>query len=221
MSRFMRAAGLAATLLALTAISAVAHEGDPNFRSVVRVVPEVSGLQVQVLDYDDELQVTNHSGQPVVIYGYSHDPYLRLLGDGTVQTNLRSPATYLNQEQPKAVPPSAKLGLAPQWKTLDRASTFAWHDHRIRLQKKGTPPQVKDKSKRTKVLDYSVPITVGAQQGALDGTLYWAGSGSSSDFPVAAVVSLVAVALLAVAIVVVVRRRRESDSASTSPSTDQ
>ena len=37
----------------------------------------------------------------------------------------------------------------------------------------GLPPQVKDKSKRTKVFAWQVPVQVGAAKGDIAGTLYW------------------------------------------------
>ena len=50
---------LSATLLALAlaAVPAAAHEGDPHYRSVVdEIVPATDGLSGQVLDHDDALQ---------------------------------------------------------------------------------------------------------------------------------------------------------------------
>jgi len=98
-----------------------------------------------------------------------------------------------------------------RWVTLDKTGRFSWHDDRIKWGKTTVPPQVTDESKKTKVLDWRVPIRVGAQTGAIDGTLFWVGEpGSDDGFPVAAAVSLAVLALLAVAAVVLVRRRRNA-----------
>jgi hypothetical protein len=209
MSRLRRVAGLAAMLLAATAAPAGAHQGNPNFRSVVhKVAPATPGLSVQVLGYDNQMQLTNRTGKPVVVFGYNGEPYARLLADGTVQVNRRSPAYYLNQDRygTTPVPPSATPKATPQWVTQDRVGTLVWHDHRMHWMAQGLPPQVKDQSRKTVIFPYAIPLQVGAQKGAIDGTLYWIGS--PSGFPVAAVVSLVALALLAVGAVVLVRRRR-------------
>lgn len=91
MSWFRRAALPAALLLVLAAAPAGAHEGNPNYRSVVReIVPPTDGLTAQVLDHDDSLLVVNRGDLDVVILGYDGRPYARLLGDGTVQVNSRS-----------------------------------------------------------------------------------------------------------------------------------
>jgi hypothetical protein len=209
LSRVWRAVSPAVVLLAMSAVPAGAHQGNPDFRSVVRsVTPSVPGLQVQVLGFDSELQLTNRTGRAVVIYGYDGEPYARVLTDGTVQTNVRSPAVYLNEDRfgTTPVPASAKPSLPPQWRTLDRTGRFVWHDHRMHWMAHTTPPIVHDTSKKTKVFDYTIPLQVGAGRGAVGGTLYWVGS--ASGFPVAAIVSLVVVVLLAVGLVVVVRRRR-------------
>ena len=102
--------------------------------------------------------------------------------------------------------------------TLDETGRFAWHEDRIKWRKSAVPPQVTDRSKETKVLDWRVPIRVGTQAGAIEGTLFWVGEpGSSDGFPVAAVVSLAVLAGLAAAAVVLVRRRRGADGSSGTP----
>jgi hypothetical protein len=211
MSRLTRAAALAAVLLAAVTVPAGAHQGNPNFRSVVRrVTPALPGLRVQVLGYDNQMQLTNRTGRTIVVYGYDGEPYARLLPDGTVQVNRRSPALYLNEDRygTTPVPPSANARLPPQWVTQDRVGNFIWHDHRMHWMVQSTPPQVRDESRRTTIFAYAIPLQVGAARGAIAGTLYWVGS--PSGFPVAAIVSLVVLVLLALGAVVLVRRRRAS-----------
>jgi len=211
MSRLRRAAGLAAMLLAVAAMPAGAHQGNPNFRSVVqRVTPALPGLRVQVLGYDNQMQLTNRTGRTIVVYGYDGEPYARLLADGTVQVNRRSPALYLNEDRygTTPVPPSANARRAPQWVTQDRVGTFVWHDHRMHWMAQTTPPQVRSTDRRTRIFAYAIPLQVGGASGAIAGTLYWVGS--PSGFPLAAVVSLVVLLLLAIGAVVLVRRRRAS-----------
>lgn len=208
-----RAAALSALALAAAALPAAAHEGNQHYRSVVTAVtPATQGLQAQVLDYDDRLQLVNHSGRTVVIAGYAGAPYARVLADGTVQVNQRSAGVTLNEDVGQELPVTAvkdKPG-PPAWKTLDRTGTIEWHDHRIHYRASAVAPQVHDQSKRTLVDRWSVPIAVGGQPGAIAGTLTWVGSGSSSSFPVAAVVSLAVLLLLAIGAVVLVQRRRRA-----------
>jgi hypothetical protein len=213
MSRLVRAAVLAATLLAAAAVPAGAHLGNPSYRSVVRgLAPSIPGLQVQVVGYDDHLELTNRTGRAVVVYGYQREPYARVLADGTVQVNDRSPAEYLNEDRfgTTPVPASAKPSAPPHWRTLDRTGRFSWHDHRMHWMAQRRPSQVTDASRKTKIFDYRIPLRVAGQAGAIDGTLYWVGT-AGPGFPVAAVVSLVVLVLLAVGAVALVRRRRAAE----------
>lgn len=99
----------------------------------------------------------------------------------------------------------------PQWVTLDRAGRFQWHDPRINNREPGLPPQVSDRTERTKVKDWRVPIAVGGERGAILGTLWWVGEpGAGSSFPTAAVASIAALVLLGGGAVVLVRRRRSA-----------
>ncbi len=180
-----------------------------NFRSyIVNVTPSVPGLQIQILAFADRLQVFNHTGRTVTIYGYQGEPYARLLGDGTVQLNERSPALYLNTSfyGGGTVPASANPSLPPQWTTIYKTGTFQWHDHRIHWASPATPPQVTDKSKRTLIFNWRVPIAVGSQAGAISGQLFWTPSTSTAS--PAAYIALAIIALLGLALVIVVRRRR-------------
>ena len=130
-------AALAATtalLIGVPASPALAHEGNPDYRSVIdRVTPQVPGVSFEVLSYDSYFQLLDQHGHEVVIYGYENEPYARVLKDGTVQVNERSPALYLNDTRfpTSQVPPIANPKAPPKWKTVDDSGTFLWHDHRM------------------------------------------------------------------------------------------
>ena len=128
--RRLLAVVLAASVLPCA--SALAHEGDPNFRSDVHgLTRAIGGVIVEVLNRDDRLLITNRSGRTIVIDGYSDDPYARLLPDGTVQLNDDSAATYLNEERDGQVPvPEAADGEGVAIVEFESAETLqAWREH--------------------------------------------------------------------------------------------
>ena len=93
-----------------------------HYRSdVTAVQPSVPGVSLQVLEFADRLLLTNHSGQTVTVDGYQGEPYARVLANGTVELNTRSPAYYLNQNfyGQVTVPASASPSAAPEW-SVDR-----------------------------------------------------------------------------------------------------
>jgi hypothetical protein len=175
---------------------------------ITSITPKVSGLSVEVLEFADRLLLRNHTGQTVTVYGYSGEPYARLLPDGAAEQNTHSPAVYLNTNfyANVTVPPSASATAPARWTTVDRTGTFEWHDHRIHWMSPVTPPQVKDSGKRTRIFAWTVPIKVGSQAGAIDGELFWVPE--SSSVPAGAIGAGVAIVLAGALLVIVVRRRR-------------
>jgi hypothetical protein len=201
------ALGVAATLVLASAASA--HQGNPNYRSIIdAVTPAVHGLKLQVLNYDDRFELTNRTGQTVTVQGYNGEPYARVLANGTVELNKRSPAYYLDDDRyaDVKVPASADPKAAPQWTVTDRTGVVQWHDHRMHWMSQSMPPQVKDKSKRTKVFDYSIPLQIGDKPGSIKGTLFWQPVQSSA--PIGMFAGLGILALIAIGGVALIRRRR-------------
>ena len=209
--KIVAAVACAAVALAVAA-PALAHEGNPNFLSRIdRVTPPTQGVSVEVLNRDDRMLLHNTSGQDVVILGYDEEPYARVLADGTVQVNTDSEAYYLNDDRfaDVEVPGGVDGKGAPRWKELSRNGRFEWHDHRFHWMAQGTPPQVEDESVRTKVFDWSVPIEVGSERGAIAGTLFWTPLPGGGP-PLAAIFGGVAIAIALCIAVVVVRYRRRT-----------
>lgn len=195
---------------ALAVPAASAHQGNPNYRSTVTgLVPAVPGLAVSILNFDDRVLLINRTGRTVVVRGYDNEPYVRFLGDGTVEVNKRSSAYYLNADRLGAspVPPDAQPGATPQWTVVDKAGRYEWHDHRIHWMGKTDPVQVKDRGKRTKIFDWRLPVTAGATASAITGTLYWQPR-PEGGVPAGAMVALAVLALGGLGLVVVVKRRR-------------
>ena len=208
-------AALAATttmFCLLSASPAWGHEGNPNFRSEIDSVrPSVPGVGFEVLNYDADIELVVEDGHEVLIYGYENEPFARVLPDGTVQKNRRSPATYLNVDRyaEAPVPGLADPDAPPDWETVDRNGVLRWHDHRAHYMAKNTPPQVKDESRRTKVFDYEIPLRIDGRRGALEGTLFWVGPTDAAKTPF--LIAGAAILLLGVAAVLIARRRRGGD----------
>jgi hypothetical protein len=210
-----------AALAVLSPAVANAHKGSPNYRSTERsIVPPVAGLKVQVLSYDDRLQMINQTGRNVEVRGYGGEPYVRLLADGTVEVNKRSPSYYLNADRygNSTVPTQAKNDAPPQWTAIDKTGRFEWHDHRIHYMSKTLPSQVTDKDKRTKVFDWKVPIKVGGKPARIRGDLYWVPTGGG--LPRGALLAFAGILLPSILLVEVVRRRRRRDARGSGGASD-
>ena len=211
---------LVMAMLGAMPAAAFAHAGNPNYRSEInRVTPAVPNVGFEVLDYDSYMQVLDQHGHEVTIYGYEGEPYARILKDGTVQVNERSPALYLDENRyaEVQVPPIANAKAAPKWKTFVHSATVLWHDHRMHDMSPSLPPQVKDQSKKTKVFNYEIPIRVDGKKGAIDGTLFWVGPANTPKTPF--IIAGVVFVLVGGAFVLIVRRRRRrGDGDGPSPS---
>ena len=210
--RLRRTSALAVLAVALLGApsAALAHGGNPNFRSVFhRLSTPLPGVKVQVIGYDSLYELRSTAKQPVTIYGYEGEPYSRILPGGTVQQNTNSPAVYLNQDLygTAPVPAHAHKGAPVVWKTVNKTGTITWHDHRMHYIGTGKPPKVTDVHKKTKIFDYTIPLSEGATHSNIVGTLFWVGPAGGS-FPLGAGIALAVIVLGSIALVVVVRRRR-------------
>jgi MYXO-CTERM domain-containing protein len=211
-------AALATAALAPTA--ALAHQGNPNMKSVVDdLQPRVPGVSLQVLSGDDRFQITDRSKTAtVLVQGYDKEPYAKITPDGTVTVNHNSPAYYLNTDRYGAVtvPRTANAKATPDWHVLDKTGVFEWHDHRMHYMSRGIPSIVKDKSAKTKIFDYRIPINIGGREGQILGTLWW-DPVKDGGAPVGAIVAFVVLALAGLGAAVVVRRRRSGTASSAAP----
>jgi hypothetical protein len=206
MLRHMAAVAAALVLAA----PAVAHQANPNYLTRVdTITPSGAGIAVDVINRDDQLQLTNRGDDDIVIEGYNDDPYARVRADGTVEVNTRSPAYYLNDDRygEARIPDGIDGTGAPKWKLLDKTGRFQWHDHRMHWMAKSRPPQVKDPDVRTKIFTWKVPITAGGRRGEIAGTLFWT---PKPGTPIGFVVVGSVLVVLLCAGALVVRRRRDA-----------
>ncbi len=213
--RALAAVATACALLSAPPAVALAHEGNSDYRSEVSgIEPATPGIEVQMLNFDDSLLLTNGSDSMVVIEGYEGEPYLRISPDGLVEANTRSPAYYLNDDRYAnvEVPENADPKADPAWKEVGTSGQYAWHDHRAHYMGTGIPQQVTDQAVRTEVFDYQVPIAIDGRPASIGGTLYWAGDDDGP--PLAPFVALGCLALLGAGGVAVIRRRRGTGEAS-------
>ncbi len=183
-----------------------------DYRSnITAITPSVPGLHLEVLEFADRLILSNKTGSTVTVYGYSGEPYAKVLAGGTVEVNTRAPAYYLNQNfyANVEVPRSASSTAPPDWMVIDRTGQFEWHDHRIHWMSPVPPPQVKDRAKRTKIFDWQVPIRVGDRPAKIDGVLFWVPE-EGTKAPAWAIVAFAAIVIAGLTIAVVARRRRRA-----------
>jgi hypothetical protein len=162
------------------ATPAFAHGGDAPSSTAYRIAvtgistPE-KGLSVRTVEAGARLELTNHTGHPVEILGYSGEPYLDVRPDGTYQ-NVNSPAVYLNRTLAgdSPVPSSADPTTPPSWQRVSASTTVRWHDQRTHWLSPGTPPAAAaDPSRTHRLRDWSVPLREEARTFAITGTLDW------------------------------------------------
>jgi hypothetical protein len=205
------AAAAALAVLCVAAPAALAHEGNPNYRSEVRAIaPALPGLEARVRGYDDAIELVYDGEHPLVVEGYRSEPYLRFNPDGLVEVNRRSPAAYLNEDRFAKVelPDRADHRARPSWATVAENGRYDWHDHRIHWMGEGTlPPQVEDEGERTRVFGWEIPMASGGRPVEVRGTLTWLGN-DEDGFPAAAGLTLGGALVGGALLVVVVRRRR-------------
>jgi hypothetical protein len=178
--RLFAAAGVGALAALALAAPAAAHRADApdgtNYRtSVTAVEPSPAGLTVRAIEAGGRLELTNRTGRPIEILGYSGEPYLEVRPDG-VYENVRSPATYLNTsldggtEPPVTADPTA----APQWRRVSSAPVARWHDHRTHWMLAEPPPAVAaDPGREHRIRDWVVPLRDQTSTMEIRGTLDW------------------------------------------------
>ncbi|TNH30566.1 hypothetical protein FHG89_06720 [Micromonospora orduensis] len=194
-------AACAATLL--TAAPAAAHGADaPNgtdYRTrATGVTPARPGLEVRVVEAGARLELTNRTGRPIEVLGYSGEPYLRIGPDGMYE-NSRSPATYLNRTLAgdTALPADADPAAPASWRRIADGDTARWHDQRALWQESAPPAAVRAAPEREhRVRDWSVPLRDGTDPLRIDGTLDWVPPPDAYTWWAVTIVGLLAVGAL-------------------------
>ena len=208
---------VAAAALLLAAPVALAHQGNPNYRSVVEAVtPQTPGIDASIINFDDAVLVHNTSGKDVVILDYEKQPYVELKADGTVSVNTNSEAHYLNEDRQGETAVPKGLGSEPKWEEVSKSGRYEWHDHRMHWMGAGDPPNLTDKGKETVIYDnWVIPIQVAGAAGEITGTLTWVPR-EDGGLPMGAIFGFAAlIIVLAIAVFIVRRRRAGGDGDGT------
>ncbi len=206
MSRIARSLLFSVVLLVAAAGPAGADPAGPSdFRSdVTGIEPSVEGVDATIRGGDSFLELTVEPGHAVVVEGYSGEPYVQFLEDGTVQRNRLSSATYLNDDRRGRVDIPADVQAAmkdeatrPDWETIGAGGTYAWHDHRVHWMADVSPPVERGERVTGAYDPWRVPITVDGEPTEVQGTLTYASS--TSPLPWAGLAVVVAAGLAGLA----------------------
>ena len=124
-------------------VAAADPAGPTDYLSeVVEIDPDSGGFEIEVIGGDSFVLLTVAEGVAVDVVGYSGEPYLRFLSDGTVEENRLAPSKYLNDDRyaRDEVPEHADARAAPDWVVVARDGSYAWHDHRTHWMNEVPPP---------------------------------------------------------------------------------
>jgi hypothetical protein len=127
-----------AIAVALSPTVALADAAGPtDYLTEITAVTPASVLDVIDLDIvggDAFVRIRVDRGHEVVVRGYLPDeePYLRIGADGRVERNVRSYATYYNEDRygTDDIPDVVDTAAAPEWEQIASGGEYAWHDHR-------------------------------------------------------------------------------------------
>lgn len=188
-----------AWLLALlgASVPALADSAAPTtYRSeVTGLEPVVEGVEVEVVGGDAFLRIAAAEGTEVAIPGYEGEPYVRIGPGGEVEVNHNAPTHWVNEDRYGRIslPDGVASGAPPRWVTVAGNGSYGWHDHRIHWMSPDPPPTV-DRSSRSVLYEWSVPIVVDGRDVSVLGVLEWVPS--ISPLPGVVVAAAVAGALI-------------------------
>ena len=164
------AAGVA--LIVVAAPPAAAHTvtgvSPTNYKSeLLAVTPPVPGVSLRLLDLGNRIELVNHSRFPIVVLGYSGEPYLRV-GPTGVFENIHSPAVYLNKaaagsSTSTSLPRQADASAPPSWHRTSSSQSVKWRDRRTRWADPA-PPAVKADPGHSHVVSQWI---IGLRQGSV------------------------------------------------------
>lgn len=198
-----------AALLVLSVLAARPAAADPakptNDESrVLALQPPTSAVSLRVVGGDGFLELHVERGHEAMVEGYAGEPWLRVLRDGTVEENTRSPATYLDANRyarDVTVPADADPKAAPAWKKVGSGGHWVWHDHRIHWMNPGVAPPMMAGGDQVRMGDrpdgrWVVPMHVDGHDVAVIGEL-WRHPAPNAAMPLGVIGGLVVAGLVA------------------------
>lgn len=206
MNRLARLAGAFVAALVLVPVPVVSAHGGmdtevtSNYRTLLTGVPDVDGLNAEIVDISGTIRLTWNGRRTLVVYGYEDEPYLRISERG-VERNTRSPASYLNEDRYASVekPATVDADAAPEWKLISDNPSFQWHDHRNHWMSTVPPAGVVADADRSHVIfeRWEIPIEIDGRRDSISGELAWVPPPSAGWwYTVAGLVALAAAAVL-------------------------
>ncbi|MGA9278481.1 hypothetical protein [Ilumatobacter sp.] len=165
----------AIVILALVVGGGTAHAdpaGPTDYRSeILSVEPATTGVSLDILGGDSFVQLTAEPGTEATVVGYFGEPYLWFLPDGEVRENRNSPTSYQNENRYGAdAPDFATADADPDWETVARSGSFAWHDHRAHWMQ---PIRPAGQEPGDQILEQVIPITVNGEDVAVTVISTW------------------------------------------------
>ncbi len=159
-----------------------------NFTSAVTDEPE--GVQLDVVGNDAFVEMSVTEGVEVIVLGYYLEPYLRVSASGLVERNVRSPATYLNDDRfaETNAPPRADPEAEPRWDRVGVGGSYVWHDHRTHWMLSEAPASTDGATGVVTIEDWELPMVVDGVRTAALGRLDWHPDNSAWGWWAAAVV---------------------------------
>lgn len=143
----MRATLVAVMAMMILLLAAPMAAADPpgatNYQSeVVEIEPPVEGISLEIVGGDSFISLTVAPGIAVAVTGYSGEPYLRFLADGTVEENVKAPSKYVNEDRfgRAELPDGVDAAAPPDWDVVASNGSYAWHDHRTHWMNPIAPP---------------------------------------------------------------------------------
>jgi hypothetical protein len=122
-----------------------------------------ASLRAATTDLGQHLRLTVAPGSSVTVLGYSGEPYLWFT-HGRVLENMRSPAVWLNKRKSASptdkAPKPYSATATPLWEPITAGTTYRWHDQRVHAF-----------SHDTRSFNWTVPLQVNGQNGAIAGRL--------------------------------------------------
>jgi hypothetical protein len=173
-------AGLALLLVGAAAGPAAAHAVGTgteasNYRTTIHGIDQgTPGISVRAVA-GGLLELTNRSGQEVLVLGYRLEPYLRI-GPSGVFENQRSPSTYTNRFRtaPASIPSEFDPQAAPQWKRIGDGPSAGWHDHRAHWTGRDPPAVTANPGAMHMVVpNWEVPLRQGDRTMVVRGDITW------------------------------------------------